>query len=321
LQKLRIHLPNALANLLVIITSLGVSQLHFVRNFFIIIFFLFLFTFNNYLKFNKFTIYTLLLIILNLYFAIGALLFDSISSLWLLKDFIYLVLFDLVIKFRIKNSKTIYYILIIFATSTIIIDQIFQSDILGVYSPAFGFPRIYSVAAVALLFFLLFKHVQLYQKVFIFLTTFISFSASNLFLYLIYILKSIPIITFLSVTIFILTFNFENNELFQLVKQQKEISFENKINDTEKIEKYKDYEIAEVLSVELYQNSGLIFSIIVTLFIILYIYNISKSWLFSFFSFIMVSSNPMPLILILIIANLLNISNNENKKYSRVKYS
>ncbi len=321
MQKLRIHLPNALANLLVIITSLGVSQLHFVRNFFIIIFFLFLFTFNNYLKFNKFTIYTLLLIILNLYFAIGALLFDSISSLWLLKDFIYLVLFDLVIKFRIKNSKTIYYILIIFATSTIIIDQIFQSDILGVYSPAFGFPRIYSVAAVALLFFLLFKHVQLYQKVFIFLTTFISFSASNLFLYLIYILKSIPIITFLSVTIFILTFNFENNELFQLVKQQKEISFENKINDTEKIEKYKDYEIAEVLSVELYQNSGLIFSIIVTLFIILYIYNISKSWLFSFFSFIMVSSNPMPLILILIIANLLNISNNENKKYSRVKYS
>ena len=171
------------------------------------------------------------------------------------------------------------------------------------------------------LFFLLFKHVKFYQKVFIFLTTFISFSASNFFLYLIYILKSIPLITFLSITIFILTFNFENNDLFQLVKQQKEISFENKINDTEKIDKYTEYEIAEVLSVELFQNSGLVFSILVTSFLILYIYNISRNWLFSFFSFIMISSNPMPLILILIIANLLNISNNENKTYSRVKYS
>ena len=312
-----LYFPNALANLLVIIISLGVSQLHLIRNGFFVLIALLFVLFIGQLKFNKFVFSTYFLFVLNIYFAIGAFLFHSPSSLWLLKNFAYLIIFDLFIKYRMKNSKSIFYITIIMAILTLTLNQFYQKDIIGMFSPAFGISRILSVSTVIVLLFLLFNYTKWYHKVFILFSTLISFSLANFVIYILYLVKKIPIIFITGSALFLLNFNFEENELYQIVKTQKEKSIENKINDSKVVaSEYDEYEIAEVLSLELYQNSGIIFSIIVTAFLIFYMYSISRSWMFTGFSLIMISSNPTPLIFVFIIANLLNISNNENKEYS-----
>jgi hypothetical protein len=203
------------------------------------------------------------------------------------------------------------------AILTLILNQLFQKDIIGMYSPAFGISRILSVSTVIILLFLLFNFTKWYHKIFILFSTLISFSLANFVIYIFYLVKKIPIIFITGSALFLLTFNFEENELYQIVKTQKEQSIENKFNDSKAdATKYDEYEIAEILSVELYQNSGIFFSIIVTIFLIFYMYSISRSWIFITFSWIMISSNPTPLVLIFIIANLFNISKNENKEYS-----
>ncbi len=312
-----LYFPSALANLLVIIISLGVSQLHVIRYGFIALTVLLFVLYLRQLKFNKFVFSTYFLFILNIYFAIGAFLFKSPSSLWLLKNFAYLIIFDLFIKYRMKYSKTVFYITIIMSILTLTLNQLFQKDVIGMFSPAFGIPRILSVSTVILLLLLLFNYTKWYHKIFVLFSTLISFSLANYVIYILYLVKKIPILFITGATLFLLTFNFEENELYQIVKTQKEKSIENKINDSKSsINAEGEYEIAEVLSVELYQNSGILFSVIVTAFLTFYLYSISGSWMFTGFSWIMISSNPTPLIYVFIIANLLNISNNENKEYS-----
>ncbi len=216
-----------------------------------------------------------------------------------------------------KYSKTVFYITIIMSILTLTLNQLFQKDVIGMFSPAFGIPRILSVSTVILLLLLLFNYTKWYHKIFVLFSTLISFSLANYVIYILYLVKKIPILFITGATLFLLTFNFEENELYQIVKTQKEKSIENKINDSKSsINAEGEYEIAEVLSVELYQNSGILFSVIVTAFLTFYLYSISGSWMFTGFSWIMISSNPTPLIYVFIIANLLNISNNENKEYS-----
>ncbi len=312
-----LYFPNALANLLVISISLGVSQLHLIRNGFIVLTVLLFVLFIRQLKLNNFVFSTYFLFLLNIYFAIGAFIFHSPSSLWLFKNFGYLIIFDLFIKYRMKNTKSVFYITIIMAFLTLTLNQLFQKGIIGTFSPAFGISRILSVSTVIILLFLLFNYTKWYHKIFILFSILISFSLANFIIYILYFVKKIPIIFITVSAVFLLTINFEENELYQLVKTQKEMSIENKMNDIKVLSsEYDEYEIAEVLSVELYQNSGFFFSIIVTAFLIFYIYSISRSWTFTTFSMIMISSNPTPLIFIFILANLLNISNNENKEYS-----
>jgi hypothetical protein len=317
LNRHRINFPNTLANLLVLISSLGVSIFGNIRIGLVILTGgLFIF-FLPSIKFNKLTISSYFLIALNAYFFIDAYILESPSSLYLFKDFVYLILFDLLLKYRMKHSKSVYLIAFCGSILSIFLNQIFQDSIIGVFSPAFGIPRIISVSTVMLSLFLLFKYVGLFEKLFILFATLITFSMASYVLYLLYLLKKIPVLLISGLILLILNFNFEENELYMLIKQQKEKSIENKVNDSKSsVNTVGEYEIAEVLSIELYQNSGIVFSILVTFFLTFYIYIISRSCLFTAFSWIILSSNPMPLILILIIANLLNISNNENKEYS-----
>jgi hypothetical protein len=226
-------------------------------------------------------------------------------------------MFDLILKYRMKYSKSVYYITIGISLLALVLNQMFHENIIGSYSPAFGIPRFVSVSIVTLALFLLFNYVGFLEKLFVLFATLLTFSMASYAVYFLYLVKRIPILFIVGLTLFILNFNFEENELFQLVKAQKEKSIENKINDSKtSINAEGEYEIAEALSVELYQNSGIIFSIIVTAFLTFYMFNISRSWMFTTFSWILISSNPTPLVLILIIANLLNISNNENKEYT-----
>jgi hypothetical protein len=316
-KRFSIYPANILANLLVLITVLGVSAFDSIRAALVVLaaglFVLFLPKF----KINRFTFSTYFLIVLNIYFFFGAYVLESPSSLWLFKNFVYLILFDLLLKYRMKHSMSVYLIAICVSILSIILNQIFQDSIIGVFSPAFGIPRIISVSTVILSLFLLFKYVGFIEKLFILFATLITFSMSTYVLYLLYLLKKTPVLLFSGLILLILNFNFEENELYMLIKQQKEASIENKINDSKSsFNTGGEYEIAEVLSIELYQNSGIIFSILVTFFLMFYIHSISRSWMFTAFTLILISSNPTPLILILIIANLLKISNNENKKYS-----
>ena len=201
-----------------------------------------------------------------------------------------------------KYSKTVFYITIIMSILTLTLNQLFQKDVIGMFSPAFGIPRILSVSTVILLLLLLFNYTKWYHKIFVLFSTLISFSLANYVIYILYLVKKIPILFITGATLFLLTFNFEENELYQIVKTQKEKSIENKINDSKSsINAEGEYEIAEVLSVELYQNSGILFSVIVTAFLTFYLYSISGSWMFTGFSWIMISSNPTPLIYVFII--------------------
>lgn len=317
IKRFTIYPPNILANLLVLITALGVSAFGSIRIGLIVLLAGISILFLPKIKINKFTFSTYFLILLNTYFFFGAYIFRNPSSLYLFKDFVYLIMFDLILKYRMKYSKSVYYITICISLLTLFLNQMFHKDIIGAYSPAFGIPRIVSVSIVTLALFLLFNYVGFLEKLFVLFATLLTFSTASYVVYFLYLVKRIPILFIVGLTLFILNFNFEENELYQLVKTQKEKSIENKINDSKtSINAEGEYEIAEALSVELYQNSGIIFSIIVTAFLTFYMYNISRSWMFTVFSWILISSNPTPLVLILIIANLLNISNNENKEYS-----
>jgi hypothetical protein len=316
LKRLRICPPNILANLLVLITALGVSVFSGLRTGLVVLVVALFLVFLPKIKINKFTFSTYFLILLNIYFFFGAFVLNSPSSLYLFKDFVYLIVFDLILKCRMRYSKSVYYITMVISILTLVLNQVFQKDIIGAFSPAFGVPRILSVSIMSLTLFLLFNYVGLIEKIFILFATILTFSMSSYVVYFLYLLRRIPILFVGGLTLFILNFNFEENELYQLIKLQKEKSIENKINDSKvTAAEFNEYEIAEVLSVELYQNSGFLFSVVVTSFLTFYMYKISRSWLFTAFSWILISSNPTPLILILIIANHLNISNNENKEY------
>lgn len=312
-KRLRIYLPNLLANLLIVITALGVSVFQDIRAILAILAAGLFISFLPKMKINKFTIDTYILVIISIYFFLSAYLFNNPSSLYLFKDFVYLIFFDLLIKNRMKYSKSIYYITLVISILTLILNQVYQAGIIGSYSPAFGVPRILSISVSTLALFFLFRNVGFIEKLYITFATLVTFSASSYAILFLYCLKRIPILLTLGFTILVLNFDFEGNELYQMVKAQKELSIENKINDSKvEFSEYSEYEIAEVLSVELYQNSGIIFAFFTTTFLTLYIYRASKSWIFTTFSWILISSNPTPLILILIIGNILKVTNNEN---------
>lgn len=318
IPKIQIHLPNALANMLVIITALGVSAFHGVRYALIVLTILLLILYIKKIHINKFRLSTFFLIVLNIYFAISALIFRNPSSSWLFKNFVYLIVFDLLIMERLKFSKSIFYIILVLSILTLTLNLLFQKDFIGMYSPAFGVPRILSVSTITLTLFLLFNYTKFYHKLFILFTTILSFSLATFLVYILYLLKRFPFLLIGGLIIIILlNFNFSENELFTNIMHQKEKSFDNKLNDIKvSIDDEGKYEISEVLSVELYHNAGILFSIVVTTFLSFYIYKNSGSWMFTLFSWIFISSNPTPLILVLIIANFYKISNNENQDYT-----
>ena len=312
-ERLRIYLPNLLANSLIVITALGVSVFQDIRSILAILAAGLFIAFLPKMKINMFTFDTYFLIVVSIYFFLSAYLFSNPSSLYLFKDFVYLIFFDLLIKHRLKHSKSIYYITLVISILTLILNQVYQAGIIGAYSPAFGVPRILSISVSTLALFFLFKHVGVIEKLYITFATLITFSAASYAILFLYFLKRTPILLTIGLVIFVLNFDFEGNKLYQKVKAQKELSIENKINDSKvEFSGYSDYEIAEVLSVELYQNSGIIFAIFTTTFLTLYIYRASRSWVFTTFAWILLSSNPTPLIIILLIGNILKVTNNEN---------
>lgn len=308
--------PNLFSNLLIIIIVLGSSVYINTRYFFfLILFFVFLISISK-IKLNKPIFSTYFLMVLNIYFLFDSIIFNDPSSSYLFKTFIYVLVFDLFLKSKLINSKSFFYIILFFSALTLILNLSYSKGIFGNYSDAFNFPRVISISMVSLPLLLLFNYVNIYHHLFIFFSTFITFSGAAYLLYFVIIFRNFPLFILITLFVIFMNFSFEDYELINQFIEQKQISFDKKIgNVTSNLDGFNQYEISETLSIELYHNGGFLFSTLVSLFLINYIYINSGSILFSFFSLILISSNPFPLILLLIIANFLKISkkNYENR--------
>tara|TARA_B100000965_G_scaffold405264_1_gene438630 strand:- start:849 stop:1814 length:966 start_codon:yes stop_codon:yes gene_type:complete len=304
--------PNLISNLLIIIIFLGTSVYINTRYFFFLILFIVFIVSISKIRLNKPVFSTYFLIVINIYFLFDSIIFNDPSSSYLFKTFIYVLIFDLFLKSNLINSKSFFYIFLLFSALTLILNLLYSKGIFGTYSDAFNFPRVISVSMVSLPLLLLFNYVNIYHHIFIFFSTFITFSGAAYLLYFIVFFRNFPVFIFIILSVIFINFNFEDYELINQFIEQKQISFEKKIgNVTSNLDGFNQYEISETLSVELYHNGGFLFSTLVTLFLIYYLYKNSGSILFSFFSLILISSNPFPLILLLIIGNFLKISKNK----------
>ncbi len=310
--KKKILLPNLLSILLLYFLFLGTSKFDIVRY---LVLSVILFTFLLYkYKFNKPNLFTFFLLSIILFYLISYIIKKDFSSLYLFKNFAYLLLFDFLIRDKIVYNKYYFNSVLIFSILVVTFNLASGSDYFGVYSTALGFPRVYHISMITLTLFFLFGKPKHIISLIILFISFITFSAASyLIIFINFFKKKIFLLLIFLCGIFFIINQLESIDLYNQVLTQKEKSFENKYDDASDINNIDNEDVSEILSVEMYRNSGILVSFLFTIFIILYIKLNSNSNTFTLFSFIIISSNPFPLLILMIVGNLLKnkISKND----------